>query len=176
MACALTTGRTEPCKDAKSGLKAVYFADFVEDGFTVSGGEATAIDAAITEVFKYELNSNENTFDQNNTADNETGTTVYEQVLNVRLKKQGLATQNEIHLLHKGRALAVIEGRDGSYKVMGLEDGTSSSGNSTSGGAKNEFNGYNLTFTATETEPAPYLDSSTVTALLAIVSATNINP
>ena len=35
MACLLTTGRTEPCRDAIGGLKALYLFDFIEDSFTV---------------------------------------------------------------------------------------------------------------------------------------------
>ena len=42
MACNLTSGRTEPCRDAIGGLKAIYLLDFVEDSFTVAAGEATA--------------------------------------------------------------------------------------------------------------------------------------
>ena len=60
MACVLTSGRTEPCKDAVGGLKNVYFCDFVEDSFTVVAGEATAIDVGLTVTYQYALNSNEN--------------------------------------------------------------------------------------------------------------------
>ena len=44
------------------------------------------------------------------------------------------------------------------------------------GGARADFNGYNLTFTSFSRFPSPFLDSATITALLAIESATNINP
>lgn len=176
MACTLTSGRTEPCRDAVGGLKAIYLANFIEDGFTVAAGEATAINVALTEVFKYELIADGNTFVETPTQDPNAGTTTYEKVLSVVLKKQNLASANELAIIMKARLLVVVQYRDGSYRVLGLEDGTFQTGDFQSGGAKSEFNGYNLTFTATETTPSPYLDSATVTALEAIVSATNINP
>lgn len=177
MSCVLTSGRTEPCSDSQSGLKSVYALDFVEDSFTISAGEATAIDAGVTVVFKYVLNSNTNTFIETGAKDNETGTTTYEQALTLHLKKQTKASANEIHLLLKSRPVWVVQGRDGNYKVMGISDGTSgATATIESGGEKNSFNGYDLVFNSTETEPAPYLDSATVTAFLSLVSGTNVTP
>lgn len=176
MACALTTGRTEPCRDAVGGLKAIYLYDYVEDSLTVTSGEVTAIDAAVTEVFKYELLADGNTLVETFTADQNNGTSVYEQVLTVALKKQDKDTANEISLIVKARPPAIVQFRDGTYKAIGISDGTVATGDIQSGGAKADFNGYNLTLTATEVLPAPTLDSATVTALLALVSATNINP
>ena len=176
MACVLTSGRTEPCKDSIGGLKNVYFLDFIEDAFTVAAGEATAIDVSITEVFKYELLNDGNTFIETFTADQNAGTSIYEQVLTLALKKQTLASANELDLLVKGRPIVVVEDRMGNYKVAGISDGTVITGDLQSGGAKAEFNGINLTVTATETSPAPYLDSATETAFLALVSATNVTP
>lgn len=176
MSCTLTSGRTEPCRDAVGGLKAVYIYNFLEDAFTVAAGEATAINAALTEVFKYELIADGNTFVETFTQDANAGTSTYEKVLSVVLKKQDKATANELALIVKGRLGVVVEGRDGSYRVLGLEDGTFQSGDIQSGGAKADFNGYNLTFTATEVLPSAYLDAATITALDGIVSATNINP
>lgn len=176
MACALTSGRTEPCKDSLSGLKAAYAIDFIEDSFTITAGEATAIAAGVTVVYKYVLNHTGNTFIETPTADNDTGTTTYEQALAISLKKQTKASANEIHLLLKSRPVWVVQGRDGDYRVMGLSDGTNGSGTTESGGEKNSFNGYNLTFAAMETEPAPVLDSATETAFIALISGTNISP
>lgn len=176
MACALTSGRTEPCKDAIGGLKNVYFCDFIEDSFTIVAGEATAIIAGLTVTYQYILNHTLNAFTETPTGDNDTGTTTYEQSLVLALKKQTKASANEIHLLLKARPIIVVQDRMGNYKVMGLSDGTAGTGTTESGGEKNSFNGYNLTFTAMETEPAPYLDSATVTAFVALVSGTNVTP
>ena len=176
MACNLTSGRTEPCRDAIGGLKAIYILDYVEDSFTVAAGEATAIDAAVTEVFKYELLADGNTFVETFTADQNNGTSVYEQVLTVALKKQTKESANELSIVVKSRPVVVILFRDGTYKVQGISDGTVATGDIQSGGAKADFNGYNLTLTSTEVLPAPTLDSATETAFLALVSSNNVAP
>ena len=77
MACVLTSGRTEPCRDAIGGLKAAYFLDFLEDAFTITAGEATAIDIGVTDVYKYELLADGNTLEETFTADMNNGTSVY---------------------------------------------------------------------------------------------------
>ena len=179
MACLLTTGRTEPCRDAVGGLKSIYLFDFIEDAFTISGGEATAVNAGISsgDVYKYDLLADGNTFVESGGAPEEsTGTSVVTQTGTVVLKKQDLATANEINILKKARPPAVYKFRDGSYKVQGISDGTVISVETASGGAKGDFNGYTLTLTSTELDLAPTLDSATVTAFEALVSATVINP
>ncbi len=176
MACNLTSGRTEPCRDAIGGLKAIYLLDFVEDSFTITAGEATAINAAVTEVFKYELLADGNTYVETFTADQNNGTSIYEQVLTVALKKQTKESADELALIVKSRPVCVIQFRDGRYAIQGISDGTVATGDIQSGGAKGDFNGYNLTLTATAVLPSAVLDSATVTALEAIVSATNVTP
>lgn len=176
MSCAITSGRTEPCRDAIGGLKAAYVMSFIEDAFTIAAGEATAIDSGITDVYKYELLNDGNTFVETSTSDANTGVTTYEKVLTAVLKKQDKETQLELSLLRKARTICVVQYRSGAYRVFGYEDGCVGGGDNQSGGAKPDFNGYNLTLTATEQDPSPYLDSTTVTALLALVSSNNINP
>ena len=169
MACTLTQGRLEPCRDAIGGIKAVYLIDYQEDAFTISAGEITAIDAGVTDAYKYELMSDNNTLVETFTADANNGTSIYEQVLTMALKKQDKATASELAIIVKARPIAIVQFRDGNYRAVGVSDGTVATGDIQSGGAKADFNGYNLTLTATEVEPAPYLDESTITALLALV-------
>lgn len=177
MSCNLTSGRTEPCKYAIGGIKKAIFIDYVENAFTVVAGEGTAINVAVTEVFEYDLRADNNTFVESIVSDKNTGTTINTQTSEIRLKKQTAASAKEVKLMAHGTPLIVLVGYDGSYKVMGISEGCDLTGsNIQSGGVKNDFNGYDLTFTATETELAPYLDAATVTALEALVSATVIAP
>ncbi len=176
MACLLTTGRTEPCRDAIGGLKALYLFDFIEDSFTVSGGEATAMNVAVTAAYEFDLLADGNTFVESGGApDESTGTSVLTQTGTAVLKKQDKDTANAINVLKAARPVAVWKFRDGSYKVQGISDGTVISVETASGGAKGDFIGYTLTLTATEPLLAPTLDSSTVTAFEAIIDATKIS-
>ncbi len=177
MPCVLTTGRTEPCKDSVGGIKKALFLDYVENALTVAGGQVTGINVAVTEVFQYDLRADNNTFVESLVSDKNTGVSINTQTSEIRLKKQDYATSNEIKLMASARPIIVIAGYDGSYKAMGISEGCDLTGsNIQSGGAKADFNGYDLTFTAIETELAPYLDSATITAIEALVSNTNIDP
>lgn len=174
MACLLTTGRAEPCLDAVGGLKAIYFFDRIDDPFTITAGEATAMNVALTEAFEYDLKSDNNGLEEVGTSSATNGTYVVEQTATVELKKQDKDTANELNLLAKARPGAVVLDRMGNYKAIGISDGVNVSPTSKTGNAKGDFNGYTITVTATEVALAPTLDSSTVTAFEAVISATKI--
>ena len=176
MACVLTTGRSEPCSDAIGGISKIYLADYLEDSFTVVAGEATAMNASLTAAFEFDLLNDGNTFVETFTQDINAGTSTYEQVLSVVLKKQTKAMAVSLALIVKARPVCVILDRMGNYKVMGISDGTVSTGSLESGGGKAEFNGINLTLTSIETEPAPYLDATATSAFELVIDATKETP
>lgn len=177
MACDITQGRLEPCKNSLGGLKNAYFINYVANAFTVSGGEVTAIDGAVTEVFQYALRADENNLEEAAVSDKNTGTTVVTQTTTLALKKLDKDSSNEVKLMAQGRPYIILQDRNDNYMLVGASEGNDITGSSvTTGGARADFNGYNLTFTAEENCLAPFLDSATVTALLALVSATNIDP
>lgn len=175
MACLINSGRKVPCKDTQGGLKAAYFINYIEDAFTVTAGEATAINVAVTEVFKYELRNDGNIFTEAVVSDKNTGTTTNTETLTLALPKLDKDTALQVDLQAKGRPIIVVQDRNGNYRVAGFSEGMDLTGSDiNSGGARADFNGFNLTFTAMEGSTAPYLDSATITALLALVSATDI--
>ena len=58
MACNLSAGRNEVCKDSIGGLQGVYFMNFNTGSFTKNGsGEITAFPSGST-VYYYELKGN----------------------------------------------------------------------------------------------------------------------
>ena len=177
MACLLTSGRTEPCKDSAGGIAKIYLADYIESAFTVAAGAVTAIAVGVTEVFGYDLRANNNKFNEKVVTDKNTGSRQNTQTLEVRLKKQTLASANELMLISAARPYIIVKGNDGTHKLMGVSEGCDlTDSNIDSGNARLDFNGYDLTFTAEELLLAPYLDASTVTALEALESATVITP
>lgn len=175
MACALTTGRSEPCLDAIGGIKNVYFFDRLTDAFTITAGEATAMNVSLTAAFNFALKADGNTLEEVATADSNNGTYVVDQTLTFNLKKQDLATANEINLLAKAQPGCVVKFRDDTYRIVGLNDGVVVSGTSNSGGAKGDFVGYAITAVGQESAFAPTLDAATVTAFEAVISATQIS-
>ena len=161
MACDLTLGRKEPCKDVVGGLKAVYFTDFGDYGtVTQTDDEITDMDGTFT-AFKYELKGN-SSFEQAITSSRENGTTFFEQTLNLTLKKLSKEDNKELKLLTYGRPHVAVEDYNGNVFVMGLEHGAEVTGGTIStGAAMGDLSGYTLTLSAQELKPANFVDSPT---------------
>jgi len=161
MACDLTKGRKEPCKDVVGGLKAVYFTDFGDYGtVTQTDDEITDMTGTFT-AYKYELKGN-SSFEQTITSSRENGTTFFEQTLNLTLKKLSKEDNKELKLLAYGRPHVAVEDYNGNVFVMGLEHGAEVTGGTIStGAAMGDLSGYTLTLSAQELKPANFVDSPT---------------
>jgi hypothetical protein len=168
MACELTRGRKEPCKDVVGGLKNIYFVDFGDLGtVTKTDDEITNLTGDSSNdltAFKYELKGN-SSFEQTVTASRENGTVFYEQTLNLTLKKLSKEDNKELKLLAYGRPHVAVEDYNGNVFMMGLEHGADVSGGTiVSGASMGDLSGYTLTLTAQEREPANFMASATVDA------------
>ena len=161
MACDLTKGRKEPCKDVVGGLKAVYFTDFGDYGtVTQTDDEITDMTGTFT-AFKYELKGN-SSFEQAITSSRENGTTFFDQTLTLTLKKLSKEDNKELKLLAFGRPHVVVEDYNGNAFVMGAEHGAEVTGGSIStGAAMGDLSGYTLTLAASELQPANFLEGAT---------------
>ena len=142
MSCDITNGRVEECKDSVSGLKAIYFANFDD-----------------LDTDKYELKSNENSFTTAVQTSRDNGTTFFEQTLQISLKKQDFAMHKNIKLLAYGRPRIIVRTMTDQFFLMGLAQGCdTTAGEISSGAALGDFNGYKLTFVASEVLPANFID------------------
>ena len=161
MACDLTLGRKEPCKDVVGGIKAVYFTDFGDMG-TLTLSNDNLVDATGTfTAFKYELKGN-SSFEQTVNASRENGTVFYEQTLNLTLKKLTKEDNQELKLLAYGRPHVAIEDYNGNFWFMGRENGADVSGGTiVTGAAMGDLVGYTLTLTGQETLPANFINNGT---------------
>ena len=173
MACAITHGRIEPCKDSLGGLRNVYF---INEDITPSyiyklndgGGDAYILDddfsesidyiEGIANLYKFELKSNENVFDQEIVSSRENGTTFFRQTLTIKLKKQDIATHNAVKTLAYAKPRILVENNEGQFFLVGLLRGCDlTSGSINSGGALGDFSGYSLTFQAEELLPSQFV-------------------
>jgi len=170
MACDITAGRAEVCKDSVGGLKNVYFTNYDEiTGYTYDGVNtdviATVTGAATINAFKYELKG-ANVFDQTVTSSRDNGTTYTEQNLTVVLKKQDIATHKELKLLSYGRPRAIVEDYNGNFFLLGLEHGVELETMAISSGTvMADLNGYTLTLKGMEKIPANFIDAANEAAL-----------
>ncbi len=172
MACDITAGRIEQCKDSVSGLKAMYlinYEDLNSDSPTyVSYGTGDNVDEIIDWIpvddttqltmYKFELKSTANSFTTSINSSRDAGTTFFEQTLVAALKRQDVVTHKNVKLLAYGRPRIVVRTMTDQFFLMGLDQGADvSAGEISSGAALGDFNGYSLTFTAQEELPANFL-------------------
>lgn len=169
MACDITSGRIKPCKNLMSGTSKVFFINYVENPFTVVNGEATAINPLITEVFQYDLTGEANSLAQSMVSDRTPGTTVNTITLTLALQRLSKEDNHQFNLLAYGYPIAVVKDRNDLYHAVGISEGVDFTVAPTTGAAKADFNGYNLTGTAMEGALAPILNADTVEAMLALV-------
>ena len=166
MACTLTKGRNEPCKDVVGGITAVYFADFDTLGaITYDATDTDVIDSfgGTPTWFKFEVKGT-SSFEQTITSSRDNGTTFFDQTLTLNFKKLSKQTHNEVKLLAYARPHVIIEDNNGNKFMMGLEYGAEVTGGTiATGAAMGDMSGYTLTFNAQEKIPANFVDA-TITA------------
>lgn len=170
MPCALTQGYTLDCKDSLGGIKAAWFIAHQDvTAVTEASGVVTAITKAAGKVFyKYQLVRNTSSLTENVTASVENGTVFYAQELSIILNKMQANTRNEILLLAKNNLMVVVEDANGKYWLLGKTNGVDlTGGNSGTGTAQGDRNGYTLTFSGGEKDLAPEVASGVISGLTA---------
>lgn len=147
----------------------MFFINFVENPFTVANGVATAINPLVTEVFQYDLTGETNNLAESMVSSSTAGTTVNTQTLTLGLQGITKEDSHQLNLLAYGYPIAVVMDRNKNYFAVGITEGIDFTVAPTTGAAKADFNGYNLTGVAMEGALAPLLDTATTSALLALV-------
>ena len=165
MSCDITHGRLEQCKDIVGGLQAIYvlnyglfdpIADVVYVGTTDEISTITL--PASTPVYKFELKGT-NSFETTITSSRENGTTFFEQVLAITLKKQDVQTHKEVKLLTYGRPNIIVRTNANQFFIAGLTRGMDVTAGTIGNGTNlGDMSGYSLTFTGQEAIPANFLD------------------
>lgn len=168
MACALTSGYTLDCRDSIGGIVEIYF---IEAGnvssITEASGVVTTITKASGKVFrKYEQDQDTAFFVENLNSNVQNGSLFYQQELTIVCNKMQTATRNELLLLNKNRLIAVAKDANGAYWLLGKTRFLhATAGNSGSGTASGDRNGYTFTYTALEPSLAPSVGSSIIAGL-----------
>ena len=164
MACALSQGRGTQCNDSIGGLDFIEFAEIDTLGaitYDVTDTDVVTAFAGTPVWYKYELNSSANNYVENIISDADAGTTYFEQVLTLSLKRLDAVSTKEIKLMAYGLNHVRITDRNGNVFIMGLEKGAKiTSGSSATGGALGDFSGYNLTISANEKTGANFYTGS----------------
>lgn len=161
MACNLSAGRNEVCKDSIGGLTAVYFLNYTTGSFTKNGsGEITAVPSGSV-VYKYELKGNSSyTETVNSSRDN--GTTFFSQELTLNLKKLTNEMTTQLKLMAYGRPQIFVQTMQGDTLLVGEREGADvTAGTIQTGAALGDLYGYSVTLTGQEPLPAAFVSGST---------------
>lgn len=173
MACDISRGRLEPCKDSVGGINAVYFVNNGDLGaITYDATNTDAIDsvAGTPSAYKFDVRG-ASTYTENVTSSREAGTTYFEQVLELQLNKLTKEDHKTIKLLSFGFPHIIIEDNNGNFFLAGLEYGCDVTGGTVvTGGAMADQSGYTLTFTGMEKVPANFIDDTLSNAGFTVVT------
>ena len=185
MACLLTHGRAEVCKEFVGGIKSIYFINYGTLGAitydsTVDEEDAIATIAGVSTLYKYDLKG-ANSFEQTLTSSRENGTTFVEQTLTFTIKGQDVITTKQMKLLAWGRPHVVIRTNANNFFIAGLEHGMEvTTGVISNGTNMGDLNGYTMTLVGAEAIPANFLNvaSPFTDALLApgVFTGASIDP
>jgi hypothetical protein len=146
MACNLSAGRNEVCKDSIGGLAGVYFLNYTTSSFTKNGsGEVTAFPSGST-VYYYQLKGTSAYTETVNTS-RENGTTFFNQELVLNLKKLTNEMTTQLKLMAYGRP-----------QIADVTAGTIQTG-----AGMGDLYGYSVTFQGQEKLPAAFISGSTQT-------------
>ncbi len=168
MACALTQGYSLDCRDTAGGVKEVYIANFSNvSGITSASGIITVISKANGgRFYKYEQYRDTAESFEDITGNSETGSVFYAQSVVLALRKMQASIRNEIKLLASALVVIVVKDRNGKYWYYGETNGLElNTGRAGTGKALGDKNGYDLTFTGGEPEPAKEVDSTIIAGL-----------
>ena len=155
--CALTTGFDLDCRDSIGGVKSVRLAsleDYTAMVATTSAGAITGWTTAALEFFKYDQLKETSSLTETINGSSQNGTIYFTPEVVVVLSKLDVTKRNEIKVLAQQRLVAIVEGNDGSYWLVGYDNGLElNAGTSATGTAFGDLSGYSLTLSGMEKEP-----------------------
>ncbi len=167
MSCVLTQGYAYDCKNNVGGIKRVYIGSRDDvNQITIADGVIDNITMFQNVFYLYDLVRESSNFSETVTTNVQNGTVFYSQSLEIVLNKLQVNTRNEIILLGQNRLCIIVEDNNGRYWMLGYKNGIDlTGGGSASGTAYGDRNGYTLTFTGSENELAPEVESLSVIPL-----------
>lgn len=165
--CLLNSGWAKGCKDNAGGIKKVLIANTADvASFTSATGSVSAITMSATSSLWYEFvpNKMSSNWVENIQSNPQNGTVGYEQVLTMIFAKNEAAKRNQVQLIAQGEVYAIVIDYNNKYFLLGEFNGLElSGGNSSSGTALTDLNGWTLTLTGMEPYPAQEVVSTALT-------------
>lgn len=166
MACNLTAGRIEPCKDSIGGLQGVYFINYTTGSFTKDANDLVTALPESSSVYYYELKGTSAYTETVNTS-RENGTTFFSQELVLNLKKLTNEMTTQLKLMAYGRPQVIVHTKNGESLLVGELNGADvTAGTIQTGAGLGDLFGYSVTLTGEEKLPASFISGSTESAAI----------
>jgi len=160
MACDITAGFSLGCRDNAGGIKALYILSGSVTTVTETSGEITDISGDGV-FYQFDLTRGTSDFTETINGSTENGTVFYESTVNAVFLKMQSALRNQMKVLAQNPDLKLVvetnnAGVDGDkfFYVGEVYGAQLNGGQGQTGTAIGDANGYTLTFTAQEPNPA----------------------
>jgi len=179
MSCNLTAGFTKGCKDNMGGIRKVWLTN--KDGInevTPAVGSTSPLDEGIITAitmagspaavfYEFTPNKDSSNWVENIQSNVQNGTIAYEQVLTLMFAKNEATKRNQIKLLGQAELVAIVLDKNGLYWYLGEENGLElTGGSSASGTAMTDMNGWTLTLSGSERNPAREVDEDVIDTVI----------
>jgi len=153
------------CRDTVGGVKSVRLAGLQEYealSATIVDGAVTVIPATAT-FYKYEQLKETSSLTETINGSSQNGTVYFTPEVVVVLSKLNVDKRNEIKVLAQQRLVAIVETNDGSYWLVGYQNGLElNAGTSATGTAFGDLSGYNITLSGLEADSMVSMTSADV--------------
>lgn len=155
----LTSGICRGCRDNVGGIKKIYVADITNVNFPFTKYNGVVTDITLDEGkdwYVLEPNKYSSSWTENINVSVENGTLGYEQVITAVFGKNEQALRDTVNELAQGDLIMIIVDNNNVMWLIGSEDNGAyvSGGNSASGTALTDLNGWTLNFTCMARESA----------------------
>lgn len=159
--CLITSAICKGCRDTVGGLKNAYVLAGSITGVTYSSGSIASMSGTGT-WYQFQLEKNTASFTETITASLENGTVFYQQDLVMVFNKLRQTVQNQLIKLAQCTELRVlVESNEGTWFLLGYDFGMAlSAGSASTGLTFGDRNGYTVTLTGFERDPAPAFDTT----------------
>ena len=178
MPCYISSGLALGCSDGIGGIKKMYIVggangDITAVSYSTDGSITGSTVATGTTIYGFELKRNTSSLSQNVTKSFENGTIYFEQVLTAVFFKYDQDKRNQVKILSQNDQIQIIaiDQNDVQYYLGQVNGMYLSGGSAATGTAYGDRNGFELTFTGQEQEPARVISGT----LASVFSGATIN-
>lgn len=157
MACLLSTGYTLGCRDSIGGIQAVYIGNFDSGAtYTLDASDViTAFTGSTVSYYTFEQEMETGEFNQAGAYSTENGTIYFDQTLSLVFHKNDADLRNQLLVLSQANMSVLILDQRGEYWLMGYQNGVrATAGAMNTGKAYGDLNGFTITLSSKEPEPA----------------------